>query len=57
MRILVAVDSSACSHAALDEVGDRPWPKSTEVPVLSVEIVRRATRSPGSRSTGRSRGR
>ena len=38
MKILVAVDGSACSHVALDEVGDRPWPKGSEVLVLCVAV-------------------
>jgi nucleotide-binding universal stress UspA family protein len=36
VKILVAVDGSACSDTAVDEVGRRPWPEGTEVKVLTV---------------------
>jgi nucleotide-binding universal stress UspA family protein len=36
MKILVAVDGSSYSQAALEEVARRPWPAGTEVEVLSV---------------------
>ena len=35
MKILLAVDGSACSDAAVDEVANRPWPKSSTVRVLN----------------------
>jgi nucleotide-binding universal stress UspA family protein len=35
MRILLAVDGSPCSDAAVEEVARRPWPDGTEVRVLS----------------------
>ena len=36
MKVLLAVDGSKCSEAAIQEVIRRPWPKSTEVEVFSV---------------------
>jgi nucleotide-binding universal stress UspA family protein len=36
MKILLAIDSSACSEAAVDEVARRPWPAETEVYLISV---------------------
>ena len=38
MKILVGVDGSAHSQAALDHVKTMPWPKETEVVVLSVSV-------------------
>ncbi len=35
MKILVASDGSPASEAAIAEVGRRPWPKGTEIKVLS----------------------
>ncbi|HYJ86084.1 MAG TPA: universal stress protein [Pyrinomonadaceae bacterium] len=35
MRILLAVDGSACSDAAIDEVARRPWPPQSEVRVIT----------------------
>jgi nucleotide-binding universal stress UspA family protein len=35
MKILLAVDGSACSDAAVAEVGRRPWPEGSSVKVLS----------------------
>lgn len=35
MKILLAVDGSPCSEAAVDEVGRRPWPEGSEVKILS----------------------
>lgn len=35
MKILLAVDGSPCSDAAIDEVARRPWPKGSEVKVLT----------------------
>jgi nucleotide-binding universal stress UspA family protein len=36
MKILVAVDGSAFSDAAVAEVRDRPWPAGSEVRIISV---------------------
>ncbi len=36
MKVLLAMDSSAGSQAALDEVASRPWPVGTAVEVLNV---------------------
>ncbi len=36
MKILLAVDGSAGSDAAVDEIARRPWPVGSEVKVLSV---------------------
>ena len=36
MQILLALDASAASRAALDEVATRPWPKGSHVEVLTV---------------------
>jgi len=36
MKILLAVDGSDCSDAAVKEVARRPWPAASEVKVLSV---------------------
>ena len=36
MRILLAVDGSAPSQAAIDEIAERPWPTSSTVRVMSV---------------------
>jgi len=35
MKILIAVDGSQCSDAAVEEVARRPWPAGSEVEVLS----------------------
>jgi hypothetical protein len=35
MKILLAVDGSPCSDAAVEEVGHRPWPEGSSVKVLS----------------------
>ena len=35
MRILLAVDGSPCSDAAVEEVGRRPWPQGSSVKVLT----------------------
>lgn len=35
MKILLAVDGSPCSEAAIDEVATRPWPSNTEVRIVS----------------------
>jgi nucleotide-binding universal stress UspA family protein len=36
MKVLIGVDGSSYSQAALEEVARRPWPAGTEVEVLSV---------------------
>lgn len=36
MKILLAVDGSECSEAAVREVTRRPWPDGSEIRVLSV---------------------
>ena len=36
MKILLAIDGSACSDAAVREVAIRPWPADSEVKVVSV---------------------
>ena len=35
MKILLAIDGSPCSDAAIDEVGRRPWPEGSSVKVLT----------------------
>lgn len=35
MRILIAVDGSPCSDAAVDEVAARPWPADSELRIVS----------------------
>ena len=35
MKILLAVDGSPCSDAAINEVASRPWPEGTSVKVLT----------------------
>lgn len=36
MKILLAVDGSDCSDAAVREVAGRPWPAGSEIKVISV---------------------
>ncbi len=36
MKILLAVDGSDCSLAAMDEIAKRPWPAGSSVKILSV---------------------
>ena len=36
MRIVLAVDGSGCSDAAVDEVARRPWPADSQVRIISV---------------------
>ncbi len=36
MRILLAIDGSAPSHDAIEEVAHRPWPSSSTLRILSV---------------------
>ena len=35
MRILLAIDGSPCSEAAVNEVARRPWPASSEIRIVS----------------------
>lgn len=35
MKILLAIDGSPCSTAAVDEVARRPWPQGSTVKVLT----------------------
>jgi len=35
MKILLAIDGSPCSDAAVEEVGKRPWPEGSRVKVLT----------------------
>lgn len=35
MKILLAVDGSPCSNAAVEEVGRRPWPDGSSIKVLT----------------------
>jgi nucleotide-binding universal stress UspA family protein len=35
MKILLAIDGSKCSDAAVEEVGNRPWPEGSMVKVLT----------------------
>src|SRR5262249_40795814 len=36
MRILLAIDGSKFSDAAVNEIAQRPWPKNSEVRIISV---------------------
>jgi nucleotide-binding universal stress UspA family protein len=36
MKVLLAIDGSPHSHAALAEFATRPWPRGTEVQILTV---------------------
>lgn len=35
MKILLAIDGSACSNAAVEEVARRPWPEGSMIKVLT----------------------
>lgn len=35
MKILLAIDGSSCSQAAVNEVASRPWPASSEIKIVS----------------------
>jgi hypothetical protein len=35
MKIILAVDGSECSDAAVTEIAPRPWPAGSEVRILS----------------------
>lgn len=39
MNILLAIDGSSCSEAAVRSVADRPWPAGSKVKVISVVEV------------------
>lgn len=39
MKILLAVDGSPCSDAAVEEVGRRPWPEGSSIKVLTAYEV------------------
>lgn len=39
MKILLAVDGSNCSNGAVREVARRPWPKGTEIRIISAVEV------------------
>jgi len=41
MRIIVAIDGSPCSEAALKEAAIMPWPAGTQVKVLAAAFVPR----------------
>jgi nucleotide-binding universal stress UspA family protein len=36
MKILLAIDGSECSRAAVNEVARRPWPADSQVKVISI---------------------
>ena len=36
MKVILAIDGSPHSHAALVEFAKRPWPKGTEVQIVTV---------------------
>lgn len=40
MKVLLAIDGSPHSHAALEEVATRPWPAGTQILVLTVNHSR-----------------
>jgi nucleotide-binding universal stress UspA family protein len=35
MKILLAVDGSPCSDAAVEEIGRRPWPENSSIKILN----------------------
>ncbi|MFN0109388.1 MAG: universal stress protein [Blastocatellia bacterium] len=39
MKILLAVDGSSCSQAAVKAVAERPWPADSQVKIISVVEV------------------
>jgi hypothetical protein len=39
MKILLAIDGSPCSDAAVQEIATRPWPEGSQVKILSVATV------------------
>ena len=39
MKILLAVDGSACSDAAAEELAKRPWPPQSEVKVITAAEI------------------
>jgi nucleotide-binding universal stress UspA family protein len=46
MKILIAVDGSFCSYAAVKEIAARPWPAGSEIKIIAV-IERALTPPPG----------
>ncbi|HEX5081605.1 MAG TPA: universal stress protein [Blastocatellia bacterium] len=46
MKILIAVDGSFCSYAAVKEIAARPWPAGSEIKIIAV-IERALTLPPG----------
>src|SRR5687767_13813242 len=36
MKILLAIDGSECSKAAVNSVAERPWPQNSEIKIISV---------------------
>lgn len=47
MKILLAVDGSPCSNAAVAEVCQRPWPPQSEVRLITVDSPMDKERLPG----------
>ena len=47
MRVLLAIDGSSCSNAAIKEVAERPWPIGTEIRIISAYEVPVAPLSEG----------
>jgi nucleotide-binding universal stress UspA family protein len=47
MKILLAIDGSSCSQAAVKAVADRPWPVGSEIKIISAVEVHLAP-PPGS---------
>jgi len=47
MKILLAIDGSACSNAAVAEVCRRPWPPQSEVRLITVDSPVSDERFPG----------
>ena len=37
MKLLLAIDGSSCSDAAVSEICRRPWPEGTEVRMITVD--------------------
>lgn len=47
MKILLAIDGSACSDAAVEEVARRPWPDGSQVKVLTAHELPMAPTAEG----------
>lgn len=47
MKLLIAIDGSSCSDAAVLEVCRRPWPEGTEVRIITVDAPLREDLSRG----------